>query len=38
MAQKELAQFMGVEKDNAVIINSGDVLALSEDTCEVIDM
>lgn len=37
MAQKELAQFMGVEKDNAVIINSGDVLALSEDTCEVID-
>ncbi len=37
MAQKELAQFMGVEKDNAVIINSGDVLALSEDSCEVID-
>ena len=37
MAQRELAQFMGVEKDNAVIINSGDVLALSEDTCEVID-
>lgn len=37
VAQKELAQFMGVEKDNAVILNSGDVLALSEDTCEVID-
>lgn len=37
MAQRELAQFMGVEKDNTVIINSGDVLAIDENGCEVID-
>ena len=37
MAQRELAQFMGVQKENAVMVNSGDVVALDEDSCEVID-
>ncbi len=37
MAQRDLAQFMGVEKDNTIIINSGDVLAIDEEGCEVID-
>lgn len=37
MAQRELAQFMGVPKENAVMINSGDVVALDEGSCEVID-
>ena len=37
MAQRELAQFMGVQKENAVMVNSGDVVALHEDSCEVID-
>lgn len=37
MAQRELAQFMGVAKENAVMVNSGDVVALGEDSCEVID-
>ncbi|MCQ5146773.1 RNase J family beta-CASP ribonuclease, partial [Enterocloster bolteae] len=37
MAQRELAQFMGVHKENAVMVNSGDVVALDEDSCEVID-
>ena len=37
MAQKELAEFMGVPKDNAILVSSGDVVALDEDSCEVID-
>lgn len=37
MAQRELAQFMGVQKENAVMVNSGDVVALDGDSCEVID-
>lgn len=37
IAQKELAEFMGVAKENAVLVNSGDVVALDGDTCEVID-
>ena len=37
MAQQELAQFMGIPKENTVLINSGDVLAISEDSFEVID-
>lgn len=37
IAQKELAEFMGVDKDNAVLVNSGDVVALDGETCEVID-
>lgn len=37
MAQKDLAEFMGVPKENAILVNSGDVVALDEDSCEVID-
>ncbi|KMW23053.1 ribonuclease J [Enterocloster citroniae] len=37
IAQKELAEFMGVAKENAVLVNSGDVVALDGNTCEVID-
>ena len=37
VAQKELAEYMGVAKDNAVLVNSGDVVALDEDSCQVID-
>lgn len=37
LAQKELAEFMGVAKGNAVIVQSGDVVALDGDSCEVID-
>ena len=37
VAQKELAEFMGVAKDRAVLVNSGDVVALDEDSCQVID-
>ena len=37
VAQKELAEFMGVPKERAVLVNSGDVVALDEDSCEVID-
>lgn len=37
IAQKELAEFMGVAKDNAVLVNSGDVVALDGESCEVID-
>ena len=37
MAQRELAQFMGVQKENAVMVNSGDGVALDGDSCEVID-
>ena len=37
MAQKELAEFMGVDKDNALLVNSGDVVSLDEDSCQVTD-
>lgn len=37
IAQKELAEFMGVAKENAVLVNSGDVIALDSESCEVID-
>ena len=37
VAQKELAEYMGVAKDNAILVNSGDVVALDEDSCQVID-
>ena len=37
VAQKELAEFMGVPKERAVLVNSGDVIAIDEDSCEVID-
>ena len=31
MAQKELAEYMGVQKGNALLVNSGDVVSLDED-------
>ena len=37
VAQKELAEFMGVAKERAVLVNSGDVVAIDEDDCQVID-
>ena len=37
VAQKELAEFIGVPKERAVLVNSGDVIAIDEDSCEVID-
>ena len=37
IAQKELAQFMGVDPERTVIINSGDVLAIDYDSCQVVD-
>jgi ribonuclease J len=37
MAQKELAEFMGVAKDRAILAASGDVIALDEDSCEIVD-
>ena len=37
MAQKELAEYMGVQKGNALLVNSGDVVSLDEDSCQVTD-
>ncbi len=37
MAQKELAEYMGVPKENALLVNSGDVVSLDEDSCQVTD-
>ena len=37
IAQRELAQFMGVEPERTVMINSGDVLAIDYDGCQVVD-
>ena len=37
MAQKELAEYMGVQKENALLANSGDVVSLDEDSCQVTD-
>ncbi len=37
MAQKKLAESMGVPKDNIAIIASGDVLAVSKDEFKVVD-
>lgn len=37
IAQKELAQFMGVDPERTVIINSGDVLAIDYVSCQVVD-
>lgn len=37
IAQKELAQFMGVDPERTVIINSGDVLAIDYDSCQIVD-
>lgn len=37
MAQKKLAESMGMDKDNIAIIASGDVLAVTEDEFKVVD-
>ncbi len=37
MAQKELAEYMGIPKENALLVNSGDVVSLDEDSCQVTD-
>ena len=37
IAQQELAQFMGVDPERTVMINSGDVLAIDYDSCQVVD-
>lgn len=37
LAHAELAQDMGVSKDNIVLLSSGDVLELSEDQAKVVD-
>ena len=37
MAQNELAEYMGVQKGNALLVNSGDVVSLDEDSCQVTD-
>ena len=37
MAQKELAEYMGVQKENALLVNSGEVVSLDEDSCQVTD-
>ena len=37
IAQQELAQFMGVDPERTVMINSGDVLAIDYDGCQVVD-
>ncbi len=37
MAQQELAEYMGVQKGNALLVNSGDVVSLDEDSCQVTD-
>ena len=37
MAQKELAVAMGMEKDNVLLVSSGDVVELGADSIKVID-
>ena len=37
MAQKELAEGLGMDKDDIFVIHSGDVLSLSEENAEVVD-
>ena len=37
IAQQELARFMGVDPERTVLINSGDVLAIDYDDCQVVD-
>jgi len=36
IAQKTIAMDMGVEKDNVMMINTGDVLEMGEETCKVV--
>lgn len=37
MAQAGVAEAMGIPQENIVILNSGDVLELNEETCNVVD-
>ncbi|MCI8664115.1 MAG: ribonuclease J [Hungatella sp.] len=37
MAQKGIAQSMGIPKENILLMSSGDVVELSEDQCRVVD-
>ncbi len=37
MAQGSLAESVGIPKENVIMINSGDVLELNEDSCSVVD-
>lgn len=37
MAQKNLAESVGIPKENVVMISSGDVLELNEESCNVVD-
>ncbi len=37
MAQKSLAESVGVPKENILIMSSGDVVELSQDSCKVVD-
>ncbi len=37
MAQKSLAVSMGLEKDNVLIVTSGDVVELCQESCKVVD-
>ncbi len=37
MAQRNLAQSMGIPKENILVMSSGDVVELSEEKCEVVD-
>lgn len=36
MAQKNIAESMGVESDNIVIMSSGDVVEVGEDSCKIV--
>ncbi len=37
MAQKGIAEAMGIPKENILIMSSGDVVELSQDSCKVVD-
>lgn len=37
MAQKSIAQSMGIPKENILLMSSGDVVEVSEDECRVVD-
>ncbi len=37
MAQKELAEGLGIDKDDIFVLHSGDVLEMSQEKAEVVD-
>jgi ribonuclease J len=37
MAQKELAESLGMDKDDVLVVTSGDVIELSQDSAKVVD-